>query len=92
MYCDMKKTKKTVSDYKKYDILTIEQIDYADGGIGYCVKNENWSSGVHSEAEVLIEVLIAMGKITRPRVFVTPGFETRNQTTVSAPKETGITS
>ena len=61
--------------FKIKDLFTVEQIDYSDGVIRYNIKGKDqdgtsFSCGVYSEMETIIEMLVLMGKISRPTVYV----------------------
>ncbi len=68
-----KKVKKEVS-YKKRDVCTIVEVEYSDGETLYELegKDENgtWSGGMYNQIDLMIQILVAMGKISQPKVFI----------------------
>jgi hypothetical protein len=61
--------KKKEITYKSRDLFTVGEIAYSDGVVLYTIKGElpdktNWSSGLHNSTDLIVQVLIAIGKIS----------------------------
>ncbi len=60
-------------DYKKRKICTIEELVYSDGTIRYNIEGSDeegtWSEGLYNEVELLVHILVKIGKISLPVVF-----------------------
>lgn len=70
----MNQNNKEEKDYISKDILSITQFIYPDGQVLYQVGNKseedgNWSEGMCDELEVLVHVMVAMGRITCPKFY-----------------------
>ncbi len=69
-----KKTNKKDITYKTTDLCTIEEVQYSDGTTLYNLHGKNevgtWIDGLYNQVEVLIQVLVAMGKISEPKTYV----------------------
>lgn len=64
-------------NYNKKKLFEVVEIKYDDGAILYDIQGQNdeggfWSSGLFNEVELIIEVLHQIGKIDRPRVYISP--------------------
>jgi len=68
----MKKNKKL--EYEKKTIATIVEVAYSDGKIRYDLEGiggkEGHTCGLFNEIDLFIELLVLMGKISRPTVYV----------------------
>jgi len=62
-----------MKDYEEREVAKIIEYVYPDGTIAYIVENHDehgeGSVGMLTQMEVLIELLVLMGKIDRPNVY-----------------------
>lgn len=69
---EVKKQEKNEVTYKCRNIATIEEVVYSDGITLYNLITDdgNSSEGLFNQTEIIIHLLVAMGKMSRPKTYI----------------------